>query len=142
MKVCTFFGHRDVAGNIKPVLKEILIELIEKEGIERFLVGNEGGFDQIVTMVLRELKNTYSHIRMEVVLAYLPQSGKAEETIYPEGLESVPKRFAIDYRNRWLVENSHCVVSYVQRNHGGAAKFLHLAERKGLKVINVAKINA
>lgn len=142
VKTCTFFGHRDIAENIEPLLREVLIELIEKKGVYNFLVGNEGAFDKTVQSELRRLKNTYGHIDFLVVLAYLPCGETKNETLYPEGLESVPKKFAIDYRNRWLIEKSNCVVSYVNRNYGGAAKFSQLAEKKGLKVINIAKINA
>ena len=142
MKACTFFGHRYVSEDIKPLLRKVLVELVLKDGIEKFLVGDEGAFDKIVQNELRELKNTYGHIDFLVVLAYLPCGETKNETLYPEGLESVPKKFAIDYRNRWLIEKSNCVVSYVNRNYGGAAKFSQLAEKKGLKVINIAKINA
>ena len=141
MKACTFFGHREVSENLKPLLKDVLSELITKDGIETFMVGNEGGFDKMVQRVLAELKNTYENIDFVVVLAYLPRTKSNDKTLYPEGLEKVPKRFAIDYRNRWLIENSVCVVSYVNRNYGGAAKFSRLAERKGLRIINIAKIS-
>ncbi len=142
VKTCTFFGHRYVSEDIKPLLRKVLVELVLKDEIEKFLVGDEGAFDKIVQNELRELKNTYKHIDFVVVLAYLPQIKSNDKTLYPEGLEEVPKRFAIDYRNHWHIEKSSCVVSYVNRNYGGAAKFSQLAEKKGLKVINIAKLNA
>ena len=91
----------------------------------------------------KQLSGEYPHIRYYVVLAYMPTE-KYEfdttdygETIYPEGLESVPPRFAISKRNQWMVEKSEIVVAYVKYSTGGAAHAKKLAERKGKRVIEV-----
>ena len=58
------------------------------------------------------------------------------ETILPEGIETAPKRFAITYRNKWMIEQSYYVVTYVVHDAvSGAAKFQKLAEKKGKRVI-------
>jgi len=44
---------------------------------------------------LGELKRKYPHIRYFEVLAYLPKSQPEHETLLPEGIETVPPRFAI-----------------------------------------------
>ncbi len=49
----------------------------------------------------------------------------------------MPFRFGIEYRNKWMIENSDYVVTYVRRSFGGAAKFKALAERKKKNVINI-----
>ena len=100
----TFFGHRYVQKEIEPMLRSTLIDLIENRGAELFYVGNQGGFDAMVTRVLRELIGRYP-IRAYTVLAYLPvgENGASDEllpTILPEGIETVPRRFAISFRNR------------------------------------------
>ena len=46
-----------------------------------------------------------------------------EHSILPEGIETVPKRFAINYRNKWMLDKSDIVVTYVTRNFGGAWRF-------------------
>ena len=61
------------------------------------------------------------------------------DTLFPEVLDSCPPRFAIDRRNRWMVERSDIVVAWVEHTRGGAYKFLSLAQRKKLKIINLAK---
>ena len=58
-------------------------------------------------------------------------------TIYPEGIESVPKRFAISWRNKWMLTESEYVVAYVKHSWGGAAKYYEMAEKKGKNVINL-----
>ena len=57
-------------------------------------------------------------------------------TIFPEGIERVLKRFAINYRNEWMIKQSDYVVTYVKYSLGGAFNFKEYAERKKKKVIN------
>lgn len=49
----------------------------------------------------------------------------------------VPRRFAIDKRNRWMIDHSDFVITYVSRSFGGAAKFKEIAEKKNRVVINI-----
>ena len=55
----------------------------------------------------------------------------------PEGIERVPKRFAISWRNNWMLENSDYVVAYVTHSWGGAVQFVEKAEKRGQKVIYI-----
>lgn len=141
MKACTFFGHRDCPETIKPYLREVLIDLITNNGVDTFYVGNQGRFDGIVRSVLRELEQTYPEIHYAVVLAYLP--GKKNEyddfsdTIFPEGIETVHPRYAIEWRNRWMLQRTDFVVTYIAHPWGGAAKFAEQAKRQGKTVINL-----
>ena len=135
---CCFFGHRDVEENIEPLLIKTIENLIET-GVTDFYVGNQGKFDKTVYRVLDKISKKNKKIKFNVVLAYLPtQANELVNTIYPEGLECVPKKFAISHRNKWMVENSDYVIAYVTRNFGGAAQFCELAKRKGKYVINIA----
>ena len=143
---CTFFGHRDTDSTaVREPLKKLLIELIENRNAIELYVGIEGNFDRTVRSVLRELKEKYPQIRYSTVLAYLP--GKNNEffdytdTIYPEGLERVPPRFAIAKRNEWMVNHSDMVIAYVKYNFGGAAKYIEYADRKKKKIINLYESN-
>ena len=52
-----------------------------------------------------------------------------EHSILPEGIETVPRRFAINYRNKWMLTKSDIVVTYVTRNFGGAVQFKEMAEK-------------
>ncbi len=135
---CTFFGHRDAPIVIKTQLKKVLTDLIENREMCNFYIGNHGSFDSMVLNVLTELKQTYTHINFAVVLAYLTDEKEGCDSVYPEGLECVPPRFAISARNKWMIEKSDCVITYVSRNFGGAAQFKELAEKKGKTVINLA----
>lgn len=138
--ICTFFGHRDAPSEIKPLLREVLLDLIQHYGVKQFYVGNQGNFDAMALRLLKELEKPYS-ISYDVVLAYLPKKTdpffEAYYTILPEGIETVPPRFAIEYRNKWMIEHSDIVVTYVTHNFGGAAKFRDLAKHKGKTVISL-----
>lgn len=146
MKICTFFGHRDTPDDIKPILEQILVDLIENKNVSLFYVGLEGNFDGIVIKALKELVKKYPHIKYYVVLAYMPKERDEDmflekyETIYPDELEKTPLRFAIHKRNRWMVLKSDYVVTYIRRNIGGAAIFKELAEKKNKNVINIYDI--
>ena len=77
-----------------------------------------------------------------MVLAYLPTDPNAylpDETIFPEGIESAPKRIAIDFRNRWMVNRSNTVISFISRSWGGAAKYVKKARNRGATIINLAE---
>ena len=138
-KTCCFFGHREVIHNIRPKLTEIIEKLIFDEGVRDFYVGHQGQFDSMVYSVLKELKARYPQIRYTVVLAYMPDEHikelYGEDTLFPDGLENVPKKFAISKRNDWMIQKSGVVVCYVYKVTGGAAKFREKAEKKGLKII-------
>ena len=136
--ICTFFGHRDTPTEIKAPLRQVILDLIERQGVQQFYVGNHGSFDAMAHSLLAELEQSHG-IRYEIVLAYLP--GKEaplydpEHTLLPEGIESVPTRFAIEFRNKWMIDRSDIVITYVRRSFGGAAKFRDLAKKKGKFVI-------
>ena len=141
MAVCTFFGHRDCPETIKPRLRAVLVDLIINQGVDTFYVGNQGRFDGIVRSVLRELEKEYPEVHYAVVLAYLP--GKKNEyddfsdTIFPEGIEAVHPRYAIEWRNRWMLQRADFVVTYIAHPWGGAAQFADKARRAGKTVINL-----
>ena len=140
---CTFFGHRDTGSEIEPKLIEVISDLIENKNVIHFYVGNNGQFDYLVRKNLKLLKNSYPHIDYDVVLAYMPRKKKEfdlsdySNTIFPDGLESVPQRFAITKRNEWMIKNSDYVVTYVRHIVGGAAKFKGIAESRGKKIVEV-----
>ncbi len=142
MVVCTFFGHRDCPDSIKLALQSQIEDLITNHGVDMFYVGNQGQFDALVRRILKELTGKYPHINFAVVLAYMPREGSDPadyaDTMLPEGIEKVPPRFAIAWRNKWLLSQSDYVVSYVTHSWGGAAQFVEKARKQKKIVINLA----
>lgn len=142
---CCFLGHKDTPSSVAPELEKVLIELIENKNMDSFLMGHQGSFDYMALAALRRLKERYPHITYSIVLSYMPgqktewESYAPEETVYPEGLESIHPRFAISWRNNWMLNESDFVVCYITHSWGGAAQFVEKAERKNKTVINIAK---
>ena len=143
MIVCTFFGHHDCPAEVKPKLREVLTDLIENHSVDVFYVGNKGAYDRMVRSVLRELAQKYAHIHYAVVLERMPVKRDEDvledysDTMLPEGIEEVPPRFSIVWRNKWMLRQSDYVVTYVTHSWGGAAQFAEMAERQGKNVINL-----
>ena len=141
MSICTFFGHRDCPETVKGDLHRAIEDLIA-QGVDTFYVGNQGQFDTYARSILRQLQDKYP-IHYTVVLSHLPtEKGDYEDTsdtMFPEELENVHPKFAIDRRNKWLVDRADHVICYVRYSWGGAYKFARLASRRGKKVINLAK---
>ena len=55
-----------------------------------------------------------------------------------EGIENHLPRFAIAFRNRWMIKKSDYVVTYVTRSFGGAYKFKTLSVTKNKTVIEIS----
>ena len=145
---CCFFGHKDTPLSVYDKLKEVVEKLIVEDGVASFLVGNQGHFDSLVLNALRHLKEKYPHINYNVVLAYMPAEKEAwnpyefGETMLPEGIESVHPRYAISWRNKWMVNESDVVVAYITHSWGGAAKYVETASKRNKEIINIAKLEA
>ena len=143
MSACTFFGHRDCPSLIKPMLREVLIGLIENHSVDMFYVGQQGTFDGIVRSVLKELLVIYPHINYAVVLERMPpkrdefDTHDYSDTMLPEGIETVHPRFAISWRNKWMIKQSDYVVTYITRSWGGAAQFAELAEKQKKIIVSL-----
>lgn len=139
----TFFGHRDTPQSVKERLRKQICELIEKENADVFYVGNHGNFDRMTYSILKELKAFYPFISYTVVLAYLSESREKEfearETVFPESVSCGPPRFAIDRRNRYMLEQCDAVISYVVHSYGGAARWRDRARRKGKRIFEISE---
>lgn len=138
MLTCTFFGHKDTPSSIALPLRNAIKSLITDEGVKRFLVGNNGRFDEMALQALEELEKEYG-IKYSVVYAYMPKGDAVDwkHGLFPEKVAKAPKRFAIDARNLYMLTESQYVISYV-KYVGGAKKFENKAQQKNKKLIKLA----
>lgn len=119
------------------------MDLIEHHNVDVFYVGRQGMFDSIVRSVLQELMQLYPHIKYSVVLERIPKRKNEfdlndySDTMLPEGIENVHPRYAISWRNRWMIKQTEYVVTYVTHSWGGAAKFTETAMHQNKQVINI-----
>lgn len=137
--IITFCGHKELYDEkeVKVWLERVTENLIVN-GAETFYLGGYGAFDRLAASVLAEQKKRYPHIELVLILPYLNRRkdiSPCDSSLYPP-LESVPKKFAIVQRNRWMVEQSDVVVSYVLHSWGGAATTLEYAKQKKKRIIS------
>lgn len=142
MKACCFFGHRDTPSAVAAALDDLLPKLVT-QGVTAFYVGCEGAFDALVLHALKRLQSRFPHIVYRIVLAYVPVKTApflpedAANTLLPDGIENVPPKYAIPYRNDWMLARADVVVCYVSRQWGGAAQSTAKARRRGKQVLNL-----
>ena len=140
----SLFGHRNIPYSLTEKIEKTLESLIENLGANRFYVGCNGEFDFVAIRALKNLKDKHPEIDVCIVLAYMPKSNYINfglDTMLPEAAARSIPRFAIIARNRWMVEVSDVVVTYVTRSFGGAAKAKSLAIAANKTVIELSKHN-
>ena len=148
MPFCFFIGHRDAPESLLPKVRAAAEGLILREGVTDFYVGSRGSFDRLAAAAVRELMEEYPQVRLYRVLAYLPVKGTREMpgftgTVFPEGLESTPRRFAIPRANRAMVDACDFLVSYAPFATGNARKVLDYAiRRQGRGLIRIIELKA
>lgn len=146
MKSCFFIGHREADERLQPELADIIERLITEEQVKFFYVGGYGGFDRIVASAVRQAKRNHPETTLMLVLPYHPSERPVETpygfdgTYYPEGMESIPRRFAIVKANEMMVNTSDWLVAYVRHGASNSRKILEYAQRRGtIKIIQIGK---
>ena len=145
LSACTFFGQQNSAPFCIGDLITAIADLIENKGVDTFYVGCQGDFDCYAREVLKGLSEThYPNIKITVVLAYPLTVSESEDgidtfnTVLPEKLKGLERDEAIDERNKWMIEKSDYVVTYVNWI-GEAYKYQEIARNEKKTVINIAK---
>ncbi len=154
---CSFFGHHNYSLENFDCLSDTLERLVVCEGVDGFYVGNKGEFDRAVHLALKKLKWKYPHIKTFLVLdtAASPDLGRLSleeseymkyiknfELIVPDGIESVPKRYAMSYRNKWMVKECDIAVVYYLYPATNTQRYVDMLIRAGKPFINTADIDS
>lgn len=149
MKI-TFCGHRDfVAGEeYEKRLLDYLEERTAGDNVE-FYLGGYGGFDRFALSCCKKYKATHTDAKLIFVTPYMNIDYQKkhleyvakdyDEIVYPD-LEGVFSRYAILYRNRYMVDKSDVVVSYINISCGGAYKTYLYAVKNGKEIYNMGKL--
>ena len=140
--IITFCGHSDyiqTANDEKKILT-FLEQNINEECVD-FYLGGYGKFDSFAYTCAQKYQTIHPSSKLIYVTPYLNPKTLTQNydlIIYPE-LESVPPKFAISYRNKWMIEKSDIVIAYVNRSFGGAYKSYNLAKKSNKTILNIAK---
>ena len=138
-KVCFFIGHRDTPEHVYPALEQAVEQLIT-QGVTEFYVGNHGSFDRMAARGVIAAKQRHLEVRLTMLLPYHPAEREVvlpagfDGSLYPPGMENVPRRFAIARANRWMVEHTSRLIAIFDGSPGGTAHTVRLAEARGLDI--------
>ena len=138
MKSCFFIGHRNAPETLRPLLDDAIERHISEYGVTEFVAGHYGRFDYMAAGAVRRAKERHPDVILTLLLPYYPfdhDTGDYDRTYYPEGMETVPKPFAIVRVNEYMIRTSDYLICYDRGQIGKTRDFVELArkrERKGL----------
>ena len=146
--IITFCGHSQFQCSKE--LEQKILDILEKEvgdiSAEMYL-GGYGDFDEFAYRCCKKYKETHPNIKLIFVTPYLfPEyqknqlselSSRYDFILYPP-LEDTLPRFAIIYRNRYMVDAADFVIAFVSHSFGGAHTTLKYAQKKRKKIFNLA----
>lgn len=143
---CFFIGHRDAPDDVYPTLvAEVQRHIVELD-VREFIVGKYGAFDHLAAKAVREMKEKYPQVSLTLLLPYHPAERPVQKpegydsTYYPDGMERVPRRFAIVRANRYMVAHVDYLIAYVWHTASNARELVEYAQRrqgKGLIQVTV-----
>ena len=152
MGICFFIGHRDTPPSILLKLQEAVERHIVEYGVEEFVVGKYGGFDRLAAQAVRHAKQRHPEIRLTLLLPYynpvkvLELPSGFDGSLYPDGLERIPRRAAIVRANRYMVCHSNYLIAYDAGRIGNTRKLVEYARRRKdqglIRVENLARNDA
>lgn len=146
--IITFCGHAQF-HKTEEYEQKLLTFLQEKIGVQPpyMYLGGYGGFDNFAYDCCKKFKETHNNIPLIFVTPYLTveyqkdhlnhQKTRYDVIIYPE-IENKPPRYAITYRNKYMVEKADFVVAYMTHDWSGAYKTYQYANLKKKPIFNIS----
>ncbi len=149
--VCCFTGHRVLYEPICEVKEALLstVQTLYQKGFKTFLCGGAIGFDTLAFDAVLELKKQYDDILLIMCIPCLNQDLKYSEQQKQRYLEhkSVADRIfcmSLQYsreamlnRNKFMVNSSDAVVTYIRRGYGGTAYTVKYAKSMQIEIIEL-----
>lgn len=139
-KKCFCIGHRDACMSEIDGLDREILRHIEEYAVTEFIVGNYGNFDGLVAAAVLRAKKKHPWVRLTLLLPYHPGERRTElppgfdGSLYPDGMETVPRRLAIIRANRRAVDMSQHMIAFVWHPASNSREILAYArarEKKG-----------
>ena len=147
----TFCGHSHFikTNELEAKILTILSDIIGNKTAEIYL-GGYGGFDNFAYDCCKLYKNTHPNVSLVFVTPYITEDyernhlcyikTKYDAILYPE-IEKKPLKFAIAYRNRYMVEKSDYIISYISHDWGGAYTTYKYAKKLNKPIFNLTDFN-
>ncbi len=146
--IITFCGHSQYteSGEDEQKILSLLSEIIGDRHAELYL-GGYGSFDAFARKCGKKYQETHPNTKLIFVTPYITanyqknhlneQKDLYDEILYPS-LEYKPLKFAISYRNKWMVEQADCVIAYITHALGGAYSTYKHAKKKKKPLFNIS----
>ena len=144
MKTCFFIGHRDAPESIYDRLLTVVEHHISEYGVTDFVVGRYGNFDRLAARAVVEAKQHHSEVTLTLLMPYYrtdadPLPDGFNGSLFPDGLEAVPKRAAILRANQYMIHHCNYLIAYDSGYIGNTRKLVAEARRIGkLYLENIA----
>ena len=146
--IVTFCGHSQYteSGEDEEKILSLLTEIIGDRNADLYL-GGYGSFDSFARKCGRKYQKTHPNTRLIFVTPYMTidyqknhldyNKDLYDEILYPN-LENKPLRFAISYRNKWMVEQADYIIAYITHDWGGAYQTYKHAQQKKHPLFNIS----
>ena len=137
MKTCFFIGHRDAPESIYDRLVQAVERHISEYGVTDFVVGRYGNFDRLAARAVVEAKQHHSEVTLTLLMPYYrtdadPLPDGFNGSLFPDGLEAVPKRAAILRANQYMIHHCNYLIAYDSGYIGNTRKLVAEARRIGI----------
>ena len=135
-KRCFFIGHRETPDALLPAIQCAVEKVITEYGVNEFVVGHYGNFDRLAASAVINAKCDHPDISLLMLLPYHPSERPVslptefDGTYYPDGMEEVPRRFAIVRANRYAIDNTDYLIAHVDHPASNAQKLLEYASKR------------
>ena len=135
-KSCFFIGHREASEEIYPALYAAVEQHILEYGVTEFIVGHYGVFDRLAASAVKAAKHLYPDVKLILLLPYhpaerpIPTPDGFDNTFYPPGMESVPRKIAIVRANRYVVDHVDYLISYAWHPASNARELVEYARKR------------
>ena len=148
---CTFTRHRKIFSDYSENIDRILECLLAEYGSLKCYVGEDGDFDSLCAARVKRLKENHpeNSIRLILALPYMRErinrnrgfyTSFYDEIVVPHEAYGAYSKGAFSLCNRWKVDRSDFVISFVTKSFGRAFETVKYAEKKGRNVINIGNI--
>ena len=147
--IITFCGHSQFSKTWEH--ENNVMDFLEKNvGNEPadFYLGGYGNFDNFAYDCCQKYKQRHSNVSLIFVTPYITieyQKRRLENLeklydgiIYPE-IEEKPLKFAILYRNRWMIERADYIICSISHSWGGAYKSYRYAKKMKKRIYNITE---
>ena len=146
MKTCFFIGHRDAPESIYNRLITVVERHISEYGVTDFVVGRYGNFDRLAARAVMEAKQRRSDVTLTLLMPYYRTDAEPlpvgfDGSLFPDDLETVPKRAAILRANQYMIHHCDYLIAYDAGRIGNTRKLVSDARKiERLHIENVASI--